>query len=181
MAYVQMSAQYMDGTPTTWGSSPSITVSGYVIAYRDDSTNNAKIRLTFTVNPVTGSSYFGYTITGNCWVINSSYLKSVALKSASQSQWSSALTATVEWELGNISSSTSILIAQEFATNSSRGSKHLSMSITIPDYVVTPTYTNGLYYCIGGLWTKTIPYIGRHGQWIKCDPYVGVNGEWKLS
>lgn len=181
MAWVQVSSASMPGTPTTWAGSPAITVSGAYYVYRDDVTNNSKIVLYFNVGPVTGASWFAYNIVGNAWVIDSSNLKQVIIKDTSYSQWSSTITRTLEWELGNYSTTTSITIAQEFATSSgTRASLNLAAyGVTIP---AIPTVSEDyVHVCQNGMYKEAIPHVGQNGVWKKTKGYIATDSGWSLS
>ena len=125
MAWVQVGTQT---TTKTWGSAPPISCKWVITAYRDDQTNDLKINGTLSATYVSG--YFGYNITWGSWVISDANMKSGTLKGNTPNTWTT-VSASQEWSLGQ-NSSTSILCAASFASNSGRDALHLSVTLPTP-------------------------------------------------
>ena len=123
MAWVQVGTQTYT---KTWGSAPPITCKWVVTAYRDDVTNNLKIKSERFATYVSG--YFGYNITSSAWVIDSSTLVTQTIKNNTPNTWTT-YSITKEFDLG-ANQSTSILCAANWMSNSGRTS--LDARLTVP-------------------------------------------------
>lgn len=106
----------------TWGASygsPTITVS-YDYEYKRVGAD-MQYRVQITINPVSGIRYFGYPIYAQV-SLDGNLKNSATLKSASPSQWTSAITYTTPWlsVTGKTTGSTALLIKLYSGLGSSR-------------------------------------------------------------
>lgn len=178
MAWVQVGSGVVNGSPTTWGRGPAISVQVNFVTYRDDVTNSARIGLNFIVDAVSGASSFGYNIVAGGWAVDGSTYKSTIVKNNSPSQWSSALYGWLEWEIGNVDPNTAISIGAAFTSNSGRAEIDFGDSFTIPRLEVE---SGRVYVGAGDAWKQAVPYVGVNGEWKKAAAHIGVGGAWKKT
>lgn len=107
----------------TWGSSPAI---GMSFAYEKKRVGaDMQYRAKVTINALTGASYFGYPIYMKLY-IGGTHRGTTTLKSASPSQWSSAITYTTDWhtEADKTSGTTAITFNIYSGSGSSRNTNY---------------------------------------------------------
>lgn len=171
MAFVNLTKKY-------WGSSPDIGIQPAYEMQRSGA--NMQYRIKITVDSVTGDSYFGYPIYAKVYLQNSLKVTRT-LKSASPSQWSSAITYTTGWfTISNKTSGTTALSLNIYSgSGSSRNTTYsyslpiepagsklgtisnftLGNAITIPITKYNSSFYDVLTISIGGTTVKTINNI----------------------
>lgn len=162
----------------SWGSSPDIDIQPAYEMKRDGA--NMLYRIRVTVGTITGSSYFGYPIYMKTSLAGS--LKDTAtLKSASPSQWSSAIVYTTAWfTVSNKTTGTTALSLNIYSgSGSSRNSTYsyslpiepaasvlgtissftINSGVTIPITKYSSSFTDTLTIAVGGSTVKTVSGI----------------------
>lgn len=128
------------GTNVAWSSGrPTMYISFYYEKIRDGA--NMKYRTQTVINPITGSSYFGYYINQQLYM-EGTQKEDVQLKGNSPSQWSNAITYTSPWY--TISNKTSGTTTVKFGlyTNSGRSTLWAEYSMGVdPAYPVITSFS----------------------------------------
>lgn len=140
-----------------WGSGPNMKVSASYDYRRSGA--DMQYKITVSIAPVTGASYFGYSIQWYTNVNGSGYVSQGTLKNASPSQWSSAITATTDWITVSNKTSGSTSFALKVTSSGSTGSGRAAGEYTGYNLYVSPaastmTVTSGTY--IGNSWSFNI-------------------------
>lgn len=128
-------------TSANWGGSPAIPIS---FAYeKRRSGADMQYRAQVTVSALTGTSYFGYPIYLEV-SIEGTVVDTVTLKTASPSQWSSAITYTTAWHTvpNKVSGTTAVKFRVYSGSGSSRNSTY-TRSMGVDPAASTVSAPNG--------------------------------------
>lgn len=171
----------------TWGSGPPIPVTFYYDYLRSGTAMQYKIKI--VIGAVTGASYFGYPIYATISLDGSAKVSGYTLKSASPSQWSTAITYESDWlTVSNKTTGTTSLSVRLYSGSGATRDKTYTYSLAVSPAATTPTlsastvamggtvtintpravssYTHDLYYKIGsGSWVWIAGSVGTSYTW----------------
>ena len=123
-----------------WGSGPQIPISFYYEYQRSGTSMQYKVKIVF--GAITGSSYFGYPIYVDLSLDGTKKVAQYTAKSASPSQWSSAITYESGWlTVANKTEGTTALTIRLYSGSGSSRDTYYKYSLAVSPAATTPTFS----------------------------------------
>lgn len=123
-----------------WGSGPQIPISFYYDYQRDGTSMQYKVKIVF--GAITGSSYFGYPIYIDLSLDGTKKVAQYTAKSASPSQWSSAITYESGWlTVANKTEGTTALTIRLYSGSGSSRDTSYKYNLAVSPAATTPTFS----------------------------------------